>query len=268
MPSVSNIAIGANMAAAAANKARHGMNESIARLSTGVRAMYGADAAGHSMGKNIQAIGQSYGQAVRNIEDGISYAQMGESLLLEIGNLAQRLRELGIAANNDALIDDNQMAALDEEAQIIGDTVDQLLDKTKFNDVEVVDSAAATGQKKVAIAYSHLTANTSNVGPEVTIAAIKTISKADGADSTADTLLASVAEGLGNLAADLTALKAFQGAAAATSANMAAAGARLIDTDFALETAALTKNAILNQAALSMAAQANSAQSSILSVLQ
>ena len=41
MPSVSNIAIGANMAAAAANKARHGMNESIARLSTGVRAMYG-----------------------------------------------------------------------------------------------------------------------------------------------------------------------------------------------------------------------------------
>ena len=141
MPSVSNIAIGANMAAAAANKARHGMNESIARLSTGVRAMYGADAAGHSMGKNIQAIGQSYAQAARNIEDGISYAQMGESLLLEIGNLAQRLRELGIAANNDALIDDNQMAALNEEAQIIGDTVDQLLDKTKFNDVEVVDSA-------------------------------------------------------------------------------------------------------------------------------
>ena len=59
------------------------------------------------------------------------------------------------------------------------------------------------------------------------------------------------------LAADLTALKAFQGAASATSANMAAAGARLIDTDFALETASLTKNAILNQAALSMAAQAN-----------
>ena len=50
MPSVSNIAIGANMAAAAANKARHGMNESIARLSTGIRAMYGGDAAGHSVG--------------------------------------------------------------------------------------------------------------------------------------------------------------------------------------------------------------------------
>ena len=48
---------------------------------------------------------------------------------------------------------------------------------------------------------------------------------------------------------------------------MAAAGARLIDTDFALETVSLTKNTILNQAALTMAAQANAAQSSILSVL-
>ena len=91
---------------------------------------------------------------------------------------------------------------------------------------------------------------------------------AAGAESNADTLLAEVAKGLGNIAADLTALKAFQGAASSTSANMAAAGARLIDTDFALETASLTKNAILNQAALAMAAQANAAQSSILSVLQ
>jgi len=53
----------------------------------------------------------------------------------------------------------------------------------------------------------------------------------------------------------------------AIGANMAAAGARLIDTDFALETASLTKNAILNQAALAMAAQASVVQLSILSVL-
>ena len=58
MPSVSNIAIGANMAAAAATKARHGMNESIARLSTGVRAMYGGDAAGYSMGQQTKALFQ------------------------------------------------------------------------------------------------------------------------------------------------------------------------------------------------------------------
>ena len=265
MPSVSNIAIGANMAAAAATKARHGMNESIARLSTGVRAMYGADAAGHSMGKSIAAVGASYAQAARNIEDGMSYAQMGESVLLEVANLGSRLRELGIAFDNEALLDANQEAALDAEAALIGDTIQNILDTTDFNTVEVVDSNSAT-QK--AIAYGSLTANTTNVGPNVQIAVTNTISTANAADTAADTLLASVAKGLGNIAADLTALKAFQGAASATGANMAAAGARLIDTDFALETASLTKNAILNQAALAMAAQANAAQSSILSVLQ
>ena len=55
MPPVSNIAVGAAMASAAASRARQQMNESIARLSTGVRAMYGADAAGHSMGKKYSS---------------------------------------------------------------------------------------------------------------------------------------------------------------------------------------------------------------------
>lgn len=265
MPSVSNIAIGANMAAAAANKARHGMNESIARLSTGIRAMYGSDAAGHSMGKSIQAVGASYAQAARNIEDGISYAQMGESVLLEVANLGSRLRELGIAFDNAALLDANQEAALTSEAVLIGDTIDNILNTTDFNTIEVVDSAAA---KQVNIAYGSLTANVTAVGPNKSITAVNDITTADGADGEADTLLEEVAVALGNIAADLTALKAFQGAASSTSANMAAAGARLIDTDFALETASLTKNAILNQAALAMAAQANAAQSSILSVLQ
>lgn len=94
------------------------------------------------------------------------------------------------------------------------------------------------------------------------------ITDASGAATNADTALASIATALGNIAADLTALKAFQGAASATSANLAAASARIMDTDYASETASLTKNSILNQAALSMAAQANNAQSAILSVLQ
>ena len=94
MPSVSNIAIGANMAAAAAQKARHGMNESIARLSTGVRAMYGGDAAGYSLGQQTKAVGQSFAQATRNIEDGMSYLQQGESVLLEVANLANKIKRI------------------------------------------------------------------------------------------------------------------------------------------------------------------------------
>tara|TARA_B100000282_G_scaffold123111_1_gene87792 strand:+ start:1406 stop:1651 length:246 start_codon:yes stop_codon:yes gene_type:complete len=59
MPSVSNIAVGAAMAGAAAQKARHQMNESIARLSTGIRSMYGGDAAGQSVANSLGAKGAS-----------------------------------------------------------------------------------------------------------------------------------------------------------------------------------------------------------------
>jgi|TARA_B100002051_G_scaffold265979_1_gene292566 flagellin len=266
MPSVSNVAIGSNMAAAAATKARHGMNESIARLSTGIRAMYGGDAAGYSVGTVHSAEAKSYASSTRNIENGISYAQTGESVLLEVANLAQRIRELAIADDNAALLDSNQIAALDAEAALLGDAIDKILDNTKFNGVEILDSAAS---KSVAINYSgDASSVTSTVGPSQALTAMAGITDATGADTTADTFLGTVAAALGNIAADLTALKAFQGAASATSANLSAASARIMDTDYATETASLTKNSILNQAALSMAAQANNAQSAILSVLQ
>ena len=79
MTSVSNAAVGAYLAGNAAAKARHGMNEAIARLSTGVRAMYGGDAGGASAAIAIRADGKSAMIAARNIEDGISFLQAGES---------------------------------------------------------------------------------------------------------------------------------------------------------------------------------------------
>ena len=270
MPSVSNIAIGANMAAAAANKARHGMNESIARLSTGIRAMYGGDAAGHSVGTVHSAQSKSYSAASRNIENAISYLQTGESILLEVANLGQRMRELGIQADNAELLStsNKQIAAMNAEANLLGDSATKIVDSVKFNGVEVVGSASAT-EAKLDIVYTGDAYDTTyETGPATSITDTADLATAAAATAEADTLLGEVATALGNIAADLTALKAFQGAVSSTSANLAAAGARVMDTDYATETASLTKNSILNQAALSMAAQANNAQSAILSVLQ
>ncbi len=264
MPSVSNIAIGANMAAAAATKARHGMNESISRLSTGVRAMYGGDAAGHSVGTLTNAHSKSYAQAARNIEDGISYLQAGESVLMEVANLGQRLMELGVQEENTALLNAKQILAIDAEGVLIADTIDALI-QNKFNGVHTIGDSAS---KSVTIAYGALTASTTEAGPGVAITDVSGNTASTNHRTSAVTLLGTVSKALGNIAADLTVLKSLQGVAAATSANYAAASARLMDTDFALETASLTKNAILNQAALAMASQANQAQSAILAVLQ
>ena len=88
------------------------------------------------------------------------------------------------------------------------------------------------------------------------------------ADGSADTTLQEVAISLGHVAAGIAALKGRQAVAYAASANLAAAAARIEDTDFAKETANLAKNSVLNQSAMAMVAQANQAQSAILAVLQ
>mgnify|MGYP000495041617 CR=1 FL=1 len=106
------------------------------------------------------------------------------------------------------------------------------------------------------------------MGAGVAITAMAGITDATGADTTADTFLGKVAESLGNIAADLTALKAFQGAASATSANLAAASARIMDTDYAEETSKLARTQIIQQAATAVLAQANQHQKMVLSLLE
>ena len=261
MPSVSNIAIGAALAGTAADKARHGMNESIARLSTGVRAMYGGDAAGHSVGTTLTAKSKSFSAAVRNIEDGISMLQQSEALLLEVANLATRGMELGIQENGmtSALGTSAQIAALDDEVMVLTDTIDSLLTNTKFNGKTLETANLAVGINDAG--------DTHSTGANKDITATDD-GDATGFDTQAATALNEIAVGLGHIAADLASLKAFQAVAANTSANLAAAAARIMDTDFAKETANLTKFSVLNQSAMAMVAQANQAQSAVLAVLQ
>ena len=262
MTSVSNVSIGAKIAGAAAADARHGMNEAIARLSTGRRSMYGGDAAAQAMADNIKARGMSYAVAARNAEDGISVAQTIESAVMEIASLAQRLRELGIQADNAAIQSTSDIAALDAEAAAIGDAMALIEQKTKFNGKTIIDDADTT----IAIGVT-------DGGDTVTITSklivdASGVTAAAGADATADNVLADVGESLGNIAAAMTVLKARQAVAYSASANMLAAAARLQDTDFAASSANLAKFSILNQSAMAMVAQANQAQSAVLAVLQ
>ena len=263
MPSVSNIAIGALVAGSAAAKARHGMNESIARLSTGMRSMYGGDAAGQSVANTLQARSKSWAVCARNAEDGISAAQVAESALLEIASLAQRLRELGIQADNAALLSTtNDIAAMNAEAKAVSTAIDAIVSKTTFNGVAMLDTSAVT--KNIGV-----TDDGATVALKTTDGiSAATFQTAAGAEGTADTVLKEVAISLGHVAAGISALKGRQAVAYAASANLAAAASRIEDTDFAKETANLAKMSVLNQSAMAMVAQANQAQSAILAVLQ
>ena len=250
MTTVSNIAIGAHLAGNAAAKARHGMNEAIARLSTGVRGMYGGDAASTGAAFQFRAEGASAYVAARNAEDGISFLQAAESVLLELAALNTRLRELEVQSTS-ALLQTAEIAAITAEETAI-DTASDLIEAYELN---------GTGLLNAQVKFTtSLDGGTTAFG--ATTAAIAL------AKDSADTKMALIQKDFGNVAAGISALKGVQGALYSLAANSDATAARMMDTDFAKSSANLAKFTVLNQSAMAMVAQANQANSSILAVLQ
>ena len=251
MTSVSNAAVGAFLAGNAAAKARHGMNEAIARLSTGVRSMYGGDAAGASVAHTLRADGRSALMAARNVEDGISFLQAGEAALLEIAALNTRLRELAVQDLNAAFLDANQEAAITAEETAVA-AAGNAIDTSTLNDTALLTAAIAFVRDMD--------------GATTSFGAAAGITLASGVTAV-DTQMGKISKALGSMAAGIAALKGHQGTLYALSANAEAAAARIQDTDFARSSANLAKFSILNQSAMAMVAQANQANAAVLAVL-
>jgi flagellin len=214
------------------------------------------------MANSIKAKGMSFAVAARNAEDGLSVAQTIESTLMEVAALAQRLREVAIQADNASVQSTSDITALDAEAAAITKAMALIVETTKFNGKTLMDTADI----ELAIGVTD-SGNFTTISSEL-VADQSATTAAAGAESNADAILADVGEGLGNVAAAMTVLKARQAVAYSASANMMAAASRLQDTDFAASSANLAKFSILNQSAMAMVAQANQAQSAVLAVLQ
>ena len=251
MTSVSNIAIGAHMAGNAAAKARHGMNEHIARLSTGMRGMYGGDAGGTGAGFQFRAEGKSAYIAARNAEDGISFLQAAESALLEIAALNVRMRELAVQKTSGLLQTAETNAIAAEETAI--DTAADTIAAYKFNGTSLLGATVNITDDLDGGVFAVGSTNTPAIAATVTVA---------------DTKMAEIQKDLGNVAAGMAGLKGVQAALYSLSANSEAAASRLMDTDFAYSSAQLAKFTVLNQSAMAMVAQANQANSALLAVLQ
>ena len=251
MTSVSNAAIGAFLAGNAAAKARHGMNEAIARLSTGVRSMYGGDAAGASVAHTLRADGRSALMAARNVEDGISFLQAGEAALLEIAALNTRLRELAVQDLNAAFLDANQEAAITAEETAVA-AAGNAIDTSTLNDTALLTAAIAF--------VRDMDGNTTSFGAAADLTLTSGV-------TAVDTQMGKISKALGSMAAGIAALKGHQGTLYALSANAEAAAARIQDTDFARSSANLAKFSILNQSAMAMVSQANQANAAVLAVL-
>jgi flagellin len=244
---------------------------SMQRLSSGLRINSAKDdAAGLSIATKMDSQIRGMSQAVRNANDGISLAQTADGGLATATDALQRMRELAVQGAN-GTNSSTDSAALDKEFQALTLEVARIATDTKFNGTAILNTGAVSTAIQVgANSGQTISIPATDLG---TIASAATGSLTTNATSTTaigtiDTALTAV----NGLRADLGASQNRMGYAVSnlqiSVENQSAAKSRIMDTDFAAETANLSRSQILQQAGTAMVAQANQLPQGVLALLK
>jgi len=120
------------------------LNVALERLSTGLRINSAKDdAAGLAISERFTTQIRGLNQAVRNANDGISFAQTAEGALSTVGNSLQRIRELAVQSVNDTNSSSDRQALNNEVGQLIAE-VNRISSSTQFNGQNILDGSSST----------------------------------------------------------------------------------------------------------------------------
>jgi len=234
---------------------RDGLETAMERLASGSRINSAADdAAGSGIASRLEAQIRGTDMARRNAQDAISIAQVAEGALVEVENMAQRIRELAVQKASTGTYNTTDIANINAEITHLNSEISAIASNTKFNNFAV---SAAGGT--FASAFD---------GTTTTLAFPTFLTTAGTTVSAVDTAINSIATARGTLGAYINRLEYTVNNLSNVSANTAAAHSRIMDTDYAAESAAVAKGNVLQQAGAAMLAQANAAPQYVLSLLQ
>jgi flagellin len=232
-----------------------------ARLSSGLRIATAADdAAGLGVSERMRSQIRSYAVAGRNAQDGISLAQTAEGAMQEISNNLTRMRELAVQAANGTLTTTDR-ATLDTEFQALITEIGRVASDTTFNGVALLDGTTSSLDIQVGIdsgdtiSVGLASSTTSALG--IGGLGVTSTTLASAALATIDTAINTVSTNRGELGAAQNRLNSVVASISNVRENLSAAESRIRDVDVAAETADLTRNSILQQAAVSVLSQAN-----------
>ncbi len=273
--------ISTNIAAMAANRAIAHSQEAQAktyqRLSSGARITNaGDDAAGLSISENLRAQIRSMGQAERNANDGISFAQVAEGGLSEIGNMLIRMRELAVQAGSDT-VGEKERGYINQEVQSLVAEVDRISNVTNFNGTALLNGQSDKDVLEFQVGIRNAEPDRIQFDTSVNDVRADTLG-ISGLDYTsidsAREALDQVDEAVSKVFGARAQLGAMQNKLHATvnnlgvaKENLSQARSRIADTDVAGETSELVRGSILQQAGISVLAQANSAPMTALKLL-
>ena len=253
------------------NRSSSAMQQSYARLSSGLRITRASDdAAGLGISENLRADIASSAVAMRNTNDGISVVQIAEGALAETHSILTRMRELSMEAASGTL-SDTERSYLYLEFDAIRDEISRLADVTEFNDVGLLDGATSTMDIQVGIHSGHtitIQLDAMSAGDlSLTVLSVSTEAGAAAALASIDTAITSVSAHRARLGAAQNRLSHTYRNLEVSFENLTAAESQIRDVDFATETAELTKNQILSQAGITVLSQANLAPQMALTLL-
>ena len=244
------------------------------RLSTGLRISTAADdAAGLAISERLRSQVRSLDQAKRNANDGISLVQTAEGALNEVNSVLTRLRELSIQSANGS-VSNQDKDTLNEEFTSLVDEIDRIAQSTEFNGINLLDGSSASVSFQVGYGTTAGVDTldvTLQAADETTLGLDSLDIGATGNTSTAiaaiDTAINTVSSLRGSLGAAQNRLGSTINNLAIQTENLSAAESRIRDVDVAYETAQLTRNSILQQASISVLAQANAQPQAALALL-
>ncbi|MAE28735.1 MAG: flagellin [Planctomycetota bacterium] len=232
------------------------------RLSSGLRIATAADdAAGLAISEKMRSQIRSYSVAGRNAADGISMVQTAEGALNEVSNILSRMRELSVQASNGTMSTTDQ-ATTDVEFQALLAEIDRVASSTEFNSIALLDGSAATVDIQVGIDAGDtisvgLVDTTTGVGLSIAGNDVLNVTNAQTSITALDAAIDTVNSARGSLGASQNRLQSVSASIMNVRENLSAAESRIRDVDVAFETADLTRNSILQQAAVSVLSQAN-----------
>jgi len=272
------ITINTNLASMAAQRqlgvAAGKLSDTFQRLSTGLRINTASDdAAGLSISTGLAAQVRGMNQAVRNTNDTISLLQLSDAAMSESVNSLQRMRELAVQAASGTLTTTDR-TNLNAEYLQLSSEVDRIANNTKFNNQLLLTGSFAAKMIQVGQYSGQFLSVTINrvVTSTLGISAGTTLSGTSGDEAWAAITAIDVAiQSLSSVRATVGALQnRFDSVISnlgSSVENTEAARSRIMDADIAVETSALTRNTILQQAAVSVLAQANQQPQIALSLL-
>ncbi len=243
-----------------------------ARLSSGLRiTSAGDDAAGLEISERLRSKVRAFAVAGRNTQDGISLTQTAEGALNEVNNSLSRLRELATQSANGTISATERTTLNNEFSEIVGE-IDRIAQSTEFNGIQLLDGSNTSADFQVGI----------DAGDTITVALQDTSSSTLGLDALDVTSAANASAAITGIETAIDLVNSSRGELGASQnrlqsafvttqvqrENLSAAESRIRDVDVASETADLTRNGILQQAAVAILSQANSQPQLALNLLR